>query len=194
MRREKGAFLKTLWIEKTLDYDGSQLRPLFAYESFGILGSSAVAFRGACDISFAEMKDLEDVRDQSAIQGSDMIHFIVEIFDSSLWGAVAFQRLLASLVGDTIKDLSQGKWLLDRQGDDLYTLDRRKFSISIASKSYVSVMIHFAVNVSNEGTPVSTSCLKDFEIDPLHFAKVVLANLAREYQGTLEATQKVRPL
>lgn len=186
--------MKTLWLETSLKYDGSQLRPLYAYENHGILGTSALAFRGACDISFQEMKDLEDVREQSAIRGSDMIHFILEIFDSSLWGAVSFQRLTASIVAQTIRDLTHGKVLLTRRGDDLYTSDQKKLSISIASKSQVSVMIHFAVNVSNEGTPVPTCALKDFGIAPEVFARTVLAQIALEYQGTLEATQKVRPL
>ncbi len=185
--------MKTKWIETKLAYDGSQLRPLFAYENYGILGTSCLAFRGSCDISFSQMKDLEDVRDQSAIRGSDMIHFILEIFDSSLWGAVAFQRLIASIVGQSIRDLTSGKILLVRSGDDLYW-NLKKLSISIASRSGVSVMIHFAVNVVNEGTPVPTCALKDFGIDPEIFARTLLPQIALEFQGTLEATQKVRPL
>lgn len=188
----QGAFLKTLWIEKNIKYDGSQLRPLFAYETQGLLGTSIVAFRGACDVSWDHMKDLEDLRARSPIRGSDMLHFILEIFDSSLWGAVAFQRLMASVVAKVLCDLTEGKLVLVRDGDDLYTTDRKKLSISIANKNLNSVMIHFAVNISNEGTPIPTCSLNDFGVDPFQFSKEVLLKVSREYQETLEATQKVR--
>lgn len=185
--------MKTLFLDGKLDYDGSQLRPLFAYEDHGVLGNSCIAFRGACDISFAQMKDLEDLRDQSAIRGADMVHFILEIFDPSLWGAVAFQRLTAAIIQQGVLDLSAGKIQLRRQGDDLFW-NEKKFSISIASKSAVSVMIHFAVNVSNQNTPVPTCALEDFKIPAEVFARTMLAHLAFEFQSTIEATQKVRPL
>src|SRR5262245_5019830 len=113
--------IKTKWIEKRIDYDGGQLRSLWNYLEQGILGDSAVAFRGACDISFEKMVDGEDLLDKSVIRGSDMVHFIAEIFDSKLVTAVALQRLLASIVRDSIESLApqtKGKWL--RDGDDLF--------------------------------------------------------------------------
>lgn len=185
--------MKSLWLEQKLNYDGGQLKSLFAYENHGLLGDSIVAFRGDCKIHFDQMVDLEDVRDQSKIEGSDMVHFILEVFQDSLWGAVALQRLMASICGDVVAQLSAGKYLLRRDGDDLFW-GEKKFSISIASRSSVSCMIHFAVNVSNKGTPVPTCALIDFAIDPQVFARTVLAKVSHECQTIKEATQKVRPL
>jgi hypothetical protein len=183
--------MKTKWIEKSLKYDGTQLRSLFAYSNFELSGDSVVAFRGACDISFDHMVDFEDVLQKSQICGSDMIHFIVEMFDRNLREGVFAQRMLASIIGDYIQEKSQKK--LRREGDDLYLKDK-KLSISIATKSPISTLVHFAVNVSNSGTPVPTCCLEDLGMNPETFVKDILNLFAKEYESIVFATQKVRPV
>jgi hypothetical protein len=55
-------------------------------------------------------------------------------------------------------------------------------------------MIHFALNITNEGTPVPTCSLEDLQIDPKNFAEKVLKAFSEEYVSITEATQKVRPL
>ena len=52
-------------------------------------------------------------------------------------------------------------------------------------------MIHFAINVSNDGTPVKTACLKDLEIDPIEFGKKFLSVYQEEYTDIVRATKKV---
>lgn len=185
--------MKTLWLENRLDYDGSQLAPLFAYRTTGLLGPSCVVFRGACNVLIEKMVDLEDVRAKAEIRGSDMVHLILEMFDRDLFGAVSFQRIVADLARSTVFELSSGRVSLRRDGDDLY-LDRRKFSISIATASPVSQMIHFAVNAKNEGTPVLTCALEDFDIQPEVFGRTLMAKIMHEFQSITEATQKVRPI
>lgn len=185
--------MKTIWLENKLDYDGSQLAPLFAYRTTGILGPSCVVFRGACNVRVDKMVDLEDLRAQAEIRGNDMVHFILEIFDHDLFGAVSFQRIVADLSRTVIYELSSGRVSLRRDGDDLY-LDKRKLSISIATASPVSQMVHFAVNVTNEGTPVLTCALEDFDIQPEIFGRTLMAKIMHEFQSVVEATQKVRPI
>jgi hypothetical protein len=82
---------------------------------------------------------------------------------------------------------------LGRDGDDLYWGDR-KLSISIASQSAVSTMVHFAVNITNAGTPVRTCALEDLGVDPKEFADAAMDALALEWASVLKATRKVRPL
>jgi hypothetical protein len=185
--------LQTKWLNKKIDYDGTQLRSLFAYLDHGVLGHSLVAFHGACSISFAHMVDGEDLRDQSPICGDDMLHFIAEIFHEDLFAGVLFQRLLASLACDLINEKTKKKSVF-REGDDLYSSDGRKLSISIAAKSVQSVMVHFAVNITNKGTPVKTLSLKDLNIKPDHFAKSLLLRGADEFDSVRAATMKVKPL
>ena len=189
--------LKTKWINKKINYDGTQLRSLFAYLDHRVLGDSVVAFRGSCDVNFDHMVDGEDLLEKSRIQGSDMIHFIFEIFDRPLIVGVLLQRLFASIAGDVIHELSKKDFTIRRSGDDLYfdfgaNKKNRKLSISIATRSTNSVLIHFAVNISNSGTPVPTACLNDLGLQPRKFAEACLLRVQSEYNSIIEATQKVK--
>ncbi len=191
--------MKTKFISKKIKYDGSQLKPLFAYENFGLLGHSIISWVGACDVSLSHMIDLEDKIVNAKICGDEMLHFIIEVFDNSLLSAVAIQRLFASIVRDQIfaTDKKLNPSIFIRVGDDLYLIKNNKkfkLSISIASKSTVSVQIHFAVNIVNSGTPLPTSCLGDFKIKPELLAKNVMAVFSKEFDSIVVATQKVRPL
>lgn len=176
--------------EGTLTYDGAQLRSNWAYRNFGVTGDSIVAFRGPCEIPSDNIVDLEDLRAGSRIAGPDMVHFIIEHFDLDLEKAVLRQRLLSAIVRDEISARS-GK-TIERQGDDLYDGDR-KLSISIATLSPVSSMIHFAVNVVRaEGVGVPTGALEDFKIDPGEFATEVARLYADEMTGIDEDRSRVR--
>ena len=183
------------WIEEPIHYDGTQLKPLFAYLKWGILGDSIVSWRGSCDVGFEHMVDGEDLIAESAIAGSDMVHFIIEVFDRELATGVLLQRIFAAIVKDLLVEMSNEleEHSLARDGDDLYWGDR-KLSISIASQSAVSTMVHFAVNVSNMGTPVRTCSLEDLGVDAREFAGAAMDALALEWSSVLKATRKVRPL
>lgn len=189
--------MKSLFIEKKFPYDGTQLRSLFTYLEHQILGDSIVAWQGPCDISFDHMVDGEDLNAKSEIRGGDMLHFIIEKFDMKLSGAVYMQRLLAAHAFDLVREnlASSGRLedttKLRREGDDIY-FDDAKFSISIATVSPVSALVHFAVNVNNENTPVKTVSLSDFQIDATQFAKEILKRFAAEAASAHEASMKVK--
>lgn len=183
------------WVSDSIHYDGSQLKPLFAYLQYGILGDSIVAWRGSCDVSAESMVDGEDLIEGAQIASDEMLHFIIEVFDRELATGVLIQRIFASIAKDILQNTSSelGKDRLMRDGDDLFWGDR-KLSISIASRSAVSTMVHFALNITNNGTPVRTCCLADLQIDPLHFAGQMMEAFTKEWQSVLKATRKVRPL
>lgn len=188
--------MKSFWIDQKTKYDGTQLRSLYAYLGHGVLGDSIIGFRGPCEVTFEHMVDGEDLLAKSEIRGSDMLHFIVEVFDRPLWGAVALQRLMSAtmmqLLQQKMSDLTM-KSQLTRTGDDIFWKEG-KLSISIATKSPVSSMIHFAINCDNEGTPVETSALKDFGLKPETIAKEFLKLIAQECADIVVATQKVKPI
>jgi hypothetical protein len=179
------------------EYDGTQLKSLFAYLDHGVLGDSIVAWIGPCNVSFEHMVDGEDLRDQSEIRGSRMVHFIVEKFAASLSETVALQRLLSAIAKDVLLEKMgpQPRFSIRRSGDDLYVAlsdGEGKLSISIATVSPVSGLIHFAVNVSNEGTPVKTAALEDLRIPGEAFAEAVLRDFSLEMNSVSEATRKVK--
>jgi hypothetical protein len=182
--------LKTKWLSITEKYDGTQLKSLFAYLNHKILGDSCVAWRGPCSVSFEHMVDGEDLLDKSEIRGSDMVHFIIEIFDRELMSGVLLQRLFASIAKDVLTELAPSQPVV-RSGDDLYW-KKKKLSISIATQSPTSTLVHFAINVSTKGTPVPAAGLEDLKVNVKTFASRCLSVLEEEYTSSLEATQKVR--
>ena len=184
-----GEFLQTKFLNSKIDYDGSQLRPLYAYMEHGILGNSIIAFKGACSIPFSHMVDGEDLREQSPIHGESMLHFIMEVFDQKLFAGVLLQRLV---VGIMLEILNKKKVRVWRSGDDLYSFDNRKLSISIATQSVQSIHIHWALNINNKGTPVKTLSLEDLKVNPQEFGKEVLRRVAVEFNSIRAATMKVR--
>ncbi len=191
--------MKTKYISQKTNYDGSQLVPLYSYMHHNVHGDSIVAFEGACHVSFEKMIDAEDLVAKAKIESDSMLHFIIEIFQQNLVTAVSLQRLLVSIAEDILNSTSSvlKTKKLWREGDDLY-LDKKekalKLTISIASQSAVSAMIHLGINIKNEGTPVATCCLEDLKVNPKKFAAVLMEEFSAEYKSIMDATQKVRPL
>ena len=135
-------------------YDGTQLCAHWAYRTRGLAGDSIVAFRGPCRVSFEKMVDLADVLAQSPIYGPDMLHLIVEHFDLELEKTIFRQRLLICLIKEILEaERERAVQGIVRDGDDLY-IDERKLSISIATITPVSTMIHTGLNLRSGGVPV----------------------------------------
>jgi hypothetical protein len=186
--------MKTLWVSQKINYTGEQLRPLYNYLEHGLLGNSCVAWRGPCDVAFDHMIDGEDLRAGSGIAADEMVHFILELFDFPLKGAIVLQRLMGEMTLRTFRALgvdSQTIGRFERNGDDLY-LEGKKLNISIATATTNSVLIHFAVNAKPTGAPVPILCLGDLGVEPEKFAGHLMESLAREFTDIIEASQKVR--
>ncbi len=67
-----------------------------------------------------------------------------------------------------------------------------KLSISIATLTPMSAVIHFALNVSNLGTPVATASLEELGVAPEDYAQLAMARLVAEISSIEAATVKVR--
>jgi hypothetical protein len=78
-----------------------------------------------------------------------------------------------------------------RRGSDLYD-GTRKLTVSIASASPVSTLIHAGINVSSRNTPVPTTGLDDYGIPAREFAEEVLAAYVSDCASALRARCKVR--
>jgi len=188
--------MQSLFIKEKNIYDGAQLKSLFAYLTYGVLGNSIVSWIGPCKVSFDHMVDGEDLLAQSPIEGAEMLHFIIEIFDRDLFSGVALQRLFAAMIRDYLQEQAHhalGKHVLERDGDDIFW-GEKKLNISIATKSPVSTMIHLAINCTNRGTPVETCSLEDLKLSPEIVAQDVMSLFQKEFESVLKATQKVRPV
>lgn len=174
----------------TINYDGSQLRSHWVFETFSLTGDACVAFIGGCDVSLEHMVDLVDKQAKCKIFSKKMLHFIIERFNDNLDNAILHQRLFVSIIAETLKSFNK-EIIVERRGNDLYDKDA-KINVSIATASPVSTLIHVGVNIESNGTPVKTKGLNDYKIDPNKFAEAVLKRYNDEVEGIKVARSKVR--
>ncbi len=175
-------------LTKTLDYDGSAISSLWAYELEGIREDSILAFRGRCDVKISHMIDLEDRRMGDEIFSTDMLHFIIEHFDSTDMKLIyARQRLLTCLVAEVLSSCGVST---SRQGDDLF-FNGKKLTVSIASTSAVSSKIHFGINVFHD----HYGCLNEAGVkDPGSLPDDICRRYVREIEDIEKDLRKSRPL
>lgn len=183
--------MKFKYIDKEIKYIGSQLAPHWIYKNFNILSDAVVSFCGGADVKITEMVDLEDVIQNDSIYSPNMLHFIVEKFNTPLIEGVYLQRLLVIIAKEIIEKFT-GMTLV-RNGDDLF-FNEKKLSVSIATCSFNSILIHFAMNITTEGTPIETSGLKsDLHIENIkELAEMILEKYTEEIEDIKNASCKVR--
>ena len=148
-------------VEDIFEYDGSQINPSWAFNEFGIYGSSIVTWIGPVNITPDNLKDFADVGLE--IKSNYMVNFICEFFDqqpTNMRIAYLRQRLLVMIFREI---LTEKGVITTREGDDIY-VDGRKLSISIASISLSSSKIHFALNLEDKGTPSDVETIGLYDI------------------------------
>ncbi len=182
--------MKAHYSDKTLAYDGTQLRSHFAYETFQICGDSVLAFQRPADVKIEHMVDKEDVLANAPIFSQNMLHFIVEHFTDNFEWSIACQRLLVSCIREDLQDCLENAPLV-RRGDDIYD-ENCKLTVSIATRSPVSCLIHTGINISSKNTPVLTKGLEDYKLIPQSFATSVMNRYINEIRGMQKARAKVR--
>ena len=192
----KGKYLKG----KTIEYDGSQLSPLWAYTSFDVQGDSIVSFRGPCNIAEEFMVDIEDKRKNLEISSPDMLHFIVEYFGVGIDTIVLVQRLLISTAVDLLRESVYEEAEVEREFDNIYAFapeenQRGKLSVSVATVSVVSGLIHLGLNITSEGTPVKAAGLEEIGVEDFDkFAVELARRFIEEIKNTKMDASKVRPV
>lgn len=182
--------MQTRFLEQEIKYEGFQLSPHWIYKNFKIQGDATVSFIGECDVHLDEMVDIEDVINNEPIYSKLMLSFISEQFNIGLVEGVLRQRLMIC----TIKEALEKRGIkITRNGDDLF-FDDRKLTVSIATKSATSVLIHTGVNIISTGAPVKASGLtEDIGIEDVReFAEEVLKNYSEELHDIVQASTKVR--
>lgn len=182
--------MKTKFINEEIKYVGSQLTPHWIYKNFHIQGDAIVAFIGECKVNLTEMVDIEDVINNEPIYSKLMLSFISEQFGIGLVEGVLRQRLLITIIKELLEE--KGVFVV-RNGDDLM-IDNRKLSVSIATKSITSVLIHTGLNILSEGAPVKACGLKsELGIDNIQeFATEIMKRYAEELDDIVLASSKVR--
>ena len=148
-------------VDEIFEYDGSQINPSWAFQEFGIYGSSIVTWIGPVNITPDNLKDFADVGLE--IKSNYMVNFICEFFDqqpTNMRVAYLRQRLLVMIFREILTEFGVES---KREGDDIF-VNNGKLSISIASVSLSSAKIHFALNLEDKGTPGDVETIGLFDI------------------------------
>lgn len=182
--------MKSKFIPDIIPYTGDQLHSHWAYENYDVQGESIVAFIGPCDVRCAKLVDLADRKDQEMIYSEEMLHFIVEHFDLDLEKTILRQKLLVVILMEKLNN-RLNKMTVHRLGDDLFE-EEKKLSVSIATLTPVSTMIHLGVNIRSEHTPVPTKGLNDYGMDPVELAEAVMNQYMAEMRLLKVARSKVK--
>lgn len=179
--------MHTKLIEQELKYTGLELSPHWIYKKFNLQGDAIVAFCGECEVKLSEMVDIEDVINNEPIYSKNMLSFIVEHFNIGLVEGIFRQRLLITIIKESLENLSS----VSRNGDDLF-IDGRKLTVSIATKSLTSVLIHVGVNIDPSGAPVDAIGLESLNIGNISdFANDVMVKYSQEIDDIILASTKV---
>ena len=182
--------MKTQLIDKEIKYEGWQLVPHWIYKNFKMQGDATDAFIGECEVKLTEMVDIEDVINNEPIYSKSMLSFISEQFNIGLVEGVFRQRLLICIIKEA---LEKRGFKITRNGDDLF-FEGKKLTVSIATKSVNSILIHTCINIDSTGAPVKasglTSELKITDIKEL--AQEILKNYSEEIDDIVLASTKVR--
>jgi len=192
----KGKYLKG----KAIAYDGSQLSPLWAYISFDVQGDSIVSFRGPCNVSPEYMVDMEDKRKGAEISSPDMLQFIVEYFGAGIDTIVLVERMLVSTVVNLLCESICEEAEVEREFDNIYAYppnvdERGKLSVSVATVSTVSGLIHLGLNITSKDTPVQTAGLEEIGVEDIDtFAVEVVRRFIEEMKNVKIDASKVRPV
>ncbi|HUT74363.1 MAG TPA: DUF366 family protein [Armatimonadota bacterium] len=198
----------THFAEEEIAYTGAELRSGWLRATFGLKGDAIAAFVGPCDVAPEHMVDLEDLAAGAAIRSRRMLHFIAEHAGADLERAVLRQRLLVIIAAECLQARiagaaagglafpAEGGWAtgdLQRRGDDLFW-QGRKLSVSIATTSPASGLIHLGLNVIAAGAPVPAAALCELGAEPRALAQAVIAAYATELAAVAAAQRKVRPV
>lgn len=182
--------MKTQLLEQEIKYEGWQLSPHWIYKNFKIQGDATVAFIGECEVKLTEMVDIEDVINDEPIYSKSMLSFISEQFNVGLVEGVFRQRLLICIIKEA---LEKRGFKITRNGDDLF-FDGRKLTVSIATKSINSVLIHTGINIDSTSAPVKASGLTSELgiVDIKELAQEILTKYSDEIDDIVMASTKVR--
>lgn len=185
--------MKSKFIDEEIKYIGSQLSPHWIYKNFHILGDAIVSFMGEMDVKITEMVDIEDVISDSPIYSKKMVSFIIEHFGISLSECVLRQRMIICIIIEELRKILPRDINISRSGDDIF-IDDKKLSVSIATKSVTSGLIHIGLNINSQGAPVKACGLEnDLHISNVkEFACKIMERYLDENAEIRDAVCKVR--
>lgn len=188
----------------TINYTGDQLRSLFNYETTGRSGDSIFGFIGEMDLK-EKMIDMEDIREGDYIYSPKALNIIVELFHKNIETTVLYQRLLMQTITDELRKMFSFRDKVELEGDDIFYIGdvscigpederpkRKKMSVSIATVSPVSGLIHVGINIDvNDKIPVPAYGLGE-AVNIENFFISIAKKFNYQYNSISKTTTKVK--
>lgn len=176
-------------LENEISYDGTQLSPHWIFRNTDLVGNSIIGFIGQAEVTTENLVDLFDAKRNEFIKSPRMLHFLAEWFIDSIETGIALQYLFISNAFEIF--IKNGIVNIERHKNDLFYLSR-KLSVSIVTKSTLSILMHTGFNIETHGTPIPTSGLAEMGIEPMVFGMKLLKKFKTDVESMHISRVKVR--
>lgn len=192
--------ISTVVLSEEITYTGRELYHGWIAEQTKVFGDCIISFIGPCDVQVGEfMKDLQDVLEDAPIRSSKMLHFVAEIFRVTPLEITLLQRLFLAALEKLLRE--QGAEIT-REGDDLFVKKPEnapfgwgKLSVSIATATVVSGLIHIGLNLALDDIPegVQAASLAECGVTDIDkFQHNALKAMVGVWESAQRAVAKVR--
>ncbi|MBN2543050.1 DUF366 family protein [bacterium] len=185
--------MRYIILNETHKFTGiEEIKPHWALEKFGLVGDSIVAFSGPCNIKPEYFVDIVAAKRGKEIFSKNMLHIVVEHFDTDIEKAILKQMLLISIIQEKLENRITERTIL-RWGDDLFD-ENCKLTTSAVIKTLISTKIYVGINISSEGTPIKTRGLEDYGIDPFELIEAVINQYRVEIKQLTEKSCRIKAI
>ncbi len=172
---------------------GDEMLPHWALRNFGLLGDSIVSFIGQFSVPPERWIDIDSIMHNQDFPAGDMLHFVIEHFQSSLGETVLRQYVLVSILEEKLLHrVRYNDNQLTRLGDDLFDGENR-LSLTAAGSTLVSTKIHLGVFIDS-APGYGFHGLREYNVDPSELAEVVIMQYRTEMRRISEKAWKMRPI
>lgn len=180
------------FVEEKRPLSGDEMLPHWALRNFDMLGDSIVSFIGDFKVPPEKWIDIESMMHGNNFPDTEMLHFVVEHFESTLQEAVLRQSLLVSILEEKLLHRIQSNGhRLTRLGDDLFDGENR-LSITAVGSTLVSTKIHVGVFTKSPG--LRFHGLADYKVIPEELSEVVVCQYCAEMRRLAEKAWRVKPI
>ncbi|MCK5832350.1 DUF366 family protein [bacterium] len=175
------------------DLTGEEMAPHWAYRNFGLLGDSIVALRGNFNVPSEKWMDIEAIIHCRDVYQADMLHFVIEHFQSSIREMMMRQYILLSIVEEKLLHrMEETENRLVRLGDDLFDGENR-LTVTSANVTPVSAKFYLGIYLDSEANN-GIRGLKSYNVKALEFAELVINQYRAEMRRLEEKSWRVMPI
>jgi hypothetical protein len=176
--------MKSFFVDGQLQYTGSQLRPNWPKERFGIDGDCIVSFLGPTAL-IEPGKSENDVSENQILIEKMMLHFIVEHFAVTAREIILLHQLFLSLAVELL-----GAQVY-RRINNLYS-DARQLSICKIRAGNPSSLFHLGLHLDQEQSTHSIG-LNQLRVPPQALSLKLMNSYSQESRAIFSATGRPKP-